>query len=252
MSVIQKIRDKYARIAVILISVALIGFILIDYVSGRSSGLFKSGISNAIGKVNGSRINVDEFRQKVKEQEDYEQQNPNQFGKRDFGQIVDGVWNQEVSQSLLNDVVSELGMQISAKELNDIMFGANPPDDIKRLGTDPQTGLYNSAQAVQQINAIKKRGTADDKTRLNEYIHQLETQRLLDKYTSLLANSSNFPKWFLENKTPTTAYSQKFLWSGFPIPTLCLWIARSKFLTGKFLTTLKNTKTISNKKKAGA
>lgn len=200
MSVIQKIRDKYARIAVILISVALIGFILIDYVSGRSSGLFKSGISNAIGKVNGSRINVDEFRQKVKEQEDYEQQNPNQFGKRDFGQIVDGVWNQEVSQSLLNDVVSELGMQISAKELNDIMFGANPPDDIKRLGTDPQTGLYNSAQAVQQINAIKKRGTADDKTRLNEYIHQLETQRLLDKYTSLLANSSNFPKWFLEKQ----------------------------------------------------
>ena len=200
MSVIQKIRDKYARIAVILISVALIGFILIDYVSGRSSGLFKSGIANSIGKVNGSSINIDEFRKKVKEQEDYEQQNPNQFGKRDFGQIVDGVWNQEVSQALLNGVVDKLGMQIGAKELNDIMFGANPPDDIKRLGTDPQTGLYNSAQAVQQINAIKKRGTADDKARLNEYIHQLETQRLLDKYTSLLANSSNFPKWFLEKQ----------------------------------------------------
>ncbi len=200
MSVIQKIRDKYARIAVILISVALIGFILIDYVSGRSRGLFGGGISNTIGKVNGTSINAEEFRQKVKQQEDYEQQNPSQFGKRDLGQIVDAVWSQEVSQTLLNSVVDKLGMEIGAKELNDIMFGTNPPDDIKRLGTDPQTGIYNSAQAIQQINAIKKRGTADDKARLNEYINQLEIQRLLEKYNSLLANSTNFPKWYLEKQ----------------------------------------------------
>lgn len=200
MSVIQKIRDKYARIAVILISIALIGFILIDYVSGRSSGLFSGGNSNTIGKVNGTNIRLDDFRQKVKQQEDYEQQNPNQFGKREFGQIVDAVWNQEVSQTLLNGVVDKLGMQIGVKELNDLMFGANPPDDIKRLGTDQQTGVYSSAQAVQQINAIKKRGTKEDVARLNDYIHQLEGQRLLEKYTSLLANSSNFPKWFLEKQ----------------------------------------------------
>lgn len=200
MSVIQKIRDKYARIAVILISVALIGFILIDYVSGKSRGMFSGGISNTIGKVNGKRINADEFRLKVKQQEDYEQQNPGQFGQRDLGQIVDGVWNQEVSQSLLYSAVDKLGMQISAKELNDIMFGANPPEDIKRLGTDPQTGIYNSAQAIQQINAIKKRGTKDDQERLNAYINQLEIQRLLEKYTSLIANSTNFPKWFLEKQ----------------------------------------------------
>jgi peptidyl-prolyl cis-trans isomerase D len=209
MSVIQKIRDKYARVAVILISVALIGFILIDYISGRSSSLFKGGVSNTIGRVNGTRINVDDFRIKVKEQEDYEQQNPNQFGKRDFGQIVDAVWNQEVSQLLLNGVADKLGMQIGAKELNDIMFGANPPEDIKRLGTDQQTGIYNSAQAVQQINAIKKRGTAEDKARLNEYIQQLEAQRLIDKYTSLLANSSNFPKWYLEKQNTDNSLMAK-------------------------------------------
>ncbi len=209
MSVIQKIRDKYARLAVILISVALIGFILIDYISGRSSSLFRGGISNTIGRVYGAGINVDDFRKKVKEQEDYEQQNPNQFGNRDLGQIVEAVWNQEVSQILLNDVAEKLGMQIGAKELNDIMFGANPPGDIKRLGTDPQTGLYNSAEAVQQINAIKKRGTAEDKVRLNEYIHQLEIQRLVDKYSSLLTNSSNFPKWYLEKQNTDNSLMAK-------------------------------------------
>ncbi len=199
MSVIQKIRDKYARISVILISIAMIGFILIDYISGKGSGLF-SGNTTTIGVVNGDKINAEEFRIKVKEQEDFEQQNPQQFGQRDLGQIVDAVWNREVSQILLNSVVGKLGMQIGTKELNDLMFGANPPEDIKRLGTDPQTGIYNSALAIQQINAIKKNGTAEDKIRLNEFINQLEVQRFLDKYNSLLANSTNFPKWFLEKQ----------------------------------------------------
>lgn len=200
MSIIQQIREKYSRIAVILISVALVGFILIDYVSGRGSGMFSSGNATTIGKINGNRISAEEFRLKVKQQEDYEQQNPNQFGKRDLGQIVDAVWNQEVSQAVLKGVVDKLGMEIGAKELNDIMFGANPPEDIKRLGTDPQTGVYNNALAVQQINEIKKRGTAADKNQLNEFIHSLEAQRLSEKYNSLLANSSNFPKWFLEKQ----------------------------------------------------
>lgn len=200
MSVIQKIRDKYARISVILISIAMIGFILIDYVSGRSSGLFSGGSANTIGKVNGKRINADEFQIRVKQQEDFEQQNPGQFGKRDLGQIVDAVWNQEIGQILLNSVVDKLGIQVGVKELNDLMFGANPPEDIKRLGTDPQTGIYNSALAIQQINAIKKRGTSEDKIRLNAFINQLEIQRLLEKYNSLLANSTNFPKWFLEKQ----------------------------------------------------
>jgi hypothetical protein len=36
MSIIQDIRDKYARISVIAIALALIGFILTDYVRGET------------------------------------------------------------------------------------------------------------------------------------------------------------------------------------------------------------------------
>ena len=38
MSIIQDIRDKYARISVIAIALALIGFILTDYVKGKDRG----------------------------------------------------------------------------------------------------------------------------------------------------------------------------------------------------------------------
>ena len=56
MSIIQDIRDKYAKLTVVLIALALVGFILTDYFSGqaRAGG---GGASSTIGMVNGQKIN---------------------------------------------------------------------------------------------------------------------------------------------------------------------------------------------------
>src|SRR4029079_3011206 len=64
MSIIQTIRDKYARLAVIAVAVALVGFILIDYISGRGRSLFNGG-SITLGSVNGQKIDELEFEKKV-------------------------------------------------------------------------------------------------------------------------------------------------------------------------------------------
>ena len=69
MSIIQDIRDKYARISVIAIALALIGFILTDYVRGRDRGR-GAGRSNSIGTVNGHTIGKDEFAKSVDQSED--------------------------------------------------------------------------------------------------------------------------------------------------------------------------------------
>ena len=44
MSIIQKIRDKYARIAVIAIALALLGFILMDAFVSRNRGYSQAAI----------------------------------------------------------------------------------------------------------------------------------------------------------------------------------------------------------------
>jgi hypothetical protein len=55
MSIIQDIRDKYAKLTVVLIALALVGFILTDYFSGKSRGML-GGPSSTIGVVNGTKI----------------------------------------------------------------------------------------------------------------------------------------------------------------------------------------------------
>ena len=62
MSVIQKIRDKYARWAVIAIAISLVGFLLMDAFGSGRTGLFgNSGPGNTLGKVNGTSIDRVEF-----------------------------------------------------------------------------------------------------------------------------------------------------------------------------------------------
>ena len=57
MSIIQTIREKGAKISVVLIALALLGFILTDYVAGKNRGSGGGASSNSIGSVNGKKIN---------------------------------------------------------------------------------------------------------------------------------------------------------------------------------------------------
>ena len=68
MSVIQDIRDKYAKVTVVLIALALVGFILTDYFSSKTRGM--GSLPNTIGVVNGKKILFDEFNDKVNQEEE--------------------------------------------------------------------------------------------------------------------------------------------------------------------------------------
>ncbi len=68
MSVIQSIRDKYAKWAVVAIALSLLGFIMMDAFSGGSSML--GGNSTTLGKINGEKVEVQEFENKVKMEEE--------------------------------------------------------------------------------------------------------------------------------------------------------------------------------------
>jgi peptidyl-prolyl cis-trans isomerase D len=142
MSVIQQIRDKYARWAVVAIALSLLGFILMDALAGRTR-LF-GGNETTLGVINGEEIEIQDFERKVKAQEEMAQQQGYNMGDEGRQQIIESVWNSEVEQALMSDEFDKLGLTVGQKEMNDFLFGANPPADIKQGFTDPNTGAYNA------------------------------------------------------------------------------------------------------------
>jgi peptidyl-prolyl cis-trans isomerase D len=210
MSIIQDIRDKYAKVTVVLIALALIGFILTDYFQSKS----RSGggsTSNSIGTVNGRSINYDDFSRKVEiNKQNMKSQGYPQTAALDQ-QAADQTWNQEISRLLLEDELGNLGINVGKKEMGDVLYGANAPADIKKQFTDSATGLFDAVKAKQAIDGmLKNKATPpEQKAQFIEYINNLELQRKADKYLSLLTNSVNYPRWYVEKQNADASQMAK-------------------------------------------
>lgn len=197
MSVIQKIQDKYAKLMAVIIAVALIIFvIMLAFENGGS--LFRGGNADVVGKVNGEKIRAKDFEEMVTQQEAYmKQQGYNGDGVRE--QAIDAAWNQEVNLLVLSSEFDKVGLNVGQKELGDVLYGANAPADLKQSFTD-STGFFNAVLAKQKIDQMMKSGTEQEKAQVNNYLNSLEKSRLNEKYTSLIANSYNTPKWLVEKQ----------------------------------------------------
>ncbi|NCT74652.1 MAG: peptidylprolyl isomerase [Chitinophagaceae bacterium] len=199
MSVIQQIQEKYAKLMAIIIALALIIFVvMLAFENGGS--LFRGGNSTSVGKVNGKSIEQAEFANMVEQQKNYMIQQGYPQSEALTQQAVSNAWNMEVNRILLETEMKKLGMQIGKKELGDILYGANPPADLRQRFSDPETGVYNAQAAKQAIDNMLKTADAKSKEQFNLYLNSLENMRLEEKYTSLLNNSINFPRWLIEKQ----------------------------------------------------
>lgn len=203
MSIIQDIRDKYAKLTVVLIALALVGFILTDYFAGKSRGMM-GGPSNTVGVVNGKKILFEDFSKKVTQTEEAmkAQGYPAAAASQ---QALDQAWTQEINQALLSEEFEKLGIAVGRKELGDILYGENAPQDIKQQFTDEKTGLFNAALAKQNIDQKLKKGTEEEKANINAYINQLVNMRMADKYFSLMYGTTYVAKWMIEKQNADAA-----------------------------------------------
>lgn len=218
MSILQKIRDKGAIISVVLIGLALLGFILMDAFSGRTG--IGSGNSTTIGSVNGHKIEFMDFEQKVKAQEDAARQQGYDPGEAGRQQILESAWNAEVQQVLMEEQFDELGMTVSDKEINDYLFGNNPPQDLRQRYTDQATGQYDPRGVQQLVADIKGKGSPEEKAQLGNYIASLRSNRQAEKYYSLLANSVYVPKWYAEKQHQDNSLIAKVSFVNVPYSTI--------------------------------
>jgi peptidyl-prolyl cis-trans isomerase D len=209
MSIIQQIRERAAWLVFGLIALSLIGFLLMD----ARSRLFNSNSRpTELGVIDGQKIQYDEFERQVTGQEDrYKAQG---YPTNDAIQqnIRDQVWKQMVEDAMLGGDYAALGLDVSDKEINDMLVGADAIPDIKRAFTDPKTGFFDAQQAAAQINSLRsvykagprKGANADNRqydaarSFFEESVPQILKMRLREKFTSMLANSAYVPKWMIE------------------------------------------------------
>ncbi|MES2882610.1 MAG: peptidylprolyl isomerase, partial [Bacteroidota bacterium] len=217
MSIIQTIQEKYAKVMAVIIALALIIFVvMLAFENG--GGLFSG--SNNIGEVNGTNITSENFSRKVQAYERNAQQQQQGGGEMATAQAVEQAWNDGVDSLVMAAEYKKLGLTVTDREINAVIFSDNAPQEFKQIFTDPQSGVFDANLARQQFNNVKKQGSADQKNYLNAIVDFVERQMLMSKYTALLTNTIHFPKWMLEKRNVDNSLAAKVSFVGVPYVTI--------------------------------
>ena len=131
MSIIQRIRDKAAWFLFIAIGVSLLGFLVQDAFVGKTGrGIF--GGTTTVGSVNGKKIEATEYEQKIKQMEDQYQQMGYPMNDMMRQSVRESAWNQIIGENNISEEVNKLGLSVTSKELDDMLFGPNAPEEFKK------------------------------------------------------------------------------------------------------------------------
>lgn len=195
MSIIQQIREKYAAVSIAVIALSLVGFILTDYFAGRGSGAGSQ--TSSIGSVNGKDVDVNTFNDRLTGMETYYRGQGMTINDEMRQQLIEMLWNNEIEETLLKEECEKLGLEFSGADLNDALYGSNPPPALAQKFTDQQTGVYDINAARQYINSLRKR-KANDPERVEvetNIIGFLIQNGLRNKYAAMLSGAAFYPKW---------------------------------------------------------
>ena len=208
MSIIQQIREKAAWLVFGLIALSLVGFLLMDAFVGRSK-LFGNK-STVVGTVNGEKIEYNDFQKMVSLQEDNYKRSGYPVNEQTQQSIREEVWKQIIDNNILDKDEAALGLEVTDKEINDMLVGPNAIPDIKKAFTDEKTGVFDAQAAAARINQMRQLWKSGPKKSgdnsqyemsrgfFEESVPQIAKMRMREKYTTLLANSVYIPKWMIE------------------------------------------------------
>lgn len=198
MATLQKIRNK-GTLLVIVIGVALLAFVLGDlFTSGTT--LFGKARDKAF-VVNGEVISTQQYADKITEFEEFQKTISGQssLDENTSSQIREAVYQQMVRERLLDNQTRKLGITVTKKELNELVYGENISPVLQQLPffLDQQTGMFNRNALIEFLNIIntpspnpQEQVLVDQYKQMWLFIEEMvRTQRLEEKYISLLSNA---------------------------------------------------------------
>lgn len=174
MATLQKIRNQ-AGLLVIVIGLAMLAFIIGDFLTSGSTFFHMN--RDKVAVVNGNRITVEEFQMRVnraveEEQMRYRTQYNRSMPEERSSQINKEVFDRMVSEMVLTDATREMGLGVSARELQDLLTGDNISMQVVQLFGDPRTGEVDRARINEFIQFLfsddQSQYTPEELQRINE------------------------------------------------------------------------------------
>jgi len=199
MAVIQKIRDKYAKLAGGVIAVSLVGFLLMD--AGDNLKKIFTG-SNYVAKVNGEKIDAKDYAVRINEYESLYELMGSKIDDNTRAQIHNQVLSEMIYEKLSQEQKDALGIVIAPDEEKEMFSATNPDPFVKQFPyfKNPETNQFDPQYLVQfekkQLpNTPEAQKAMEQWAIFKSYIIR---NKLVQKYNSLFTGAVYTPKFLLD------------------------------------------------------
>jgi len=171
MATLQKIRNRAGLLIAIVIGIALVAFILGDFLSTGQVKFRRAQMM--IAKINGTNVYYTEYFDLERDQSKFIQLSYNLPSLTEEASMRARVqaWEKLLDNYILNKEYEKLGLAVHPDELFELSSGDNPHPIVRQNFTNPETNMYDKRAALQFLMNVQS-GNYEE----NE---QLRTQREL-------------------------------------------------------------------------
>lgn len=194
MALLGTLRDRMGTWVVVFVFVAIAAFILGDIFSGNSN-IMNWG-RNSVGEIAGKEISIEEYQAAIQEREmSFMASAGYEPSDRDKISIRQQAWDLLVARHAIVPQYKEVGVEVTERELVDMISGKNIFEGIKQAFTSQETGQFDRAQLGNYINQLTKL-PADNQMRLrwDQFQKDLKPARERIKYENLLLKTNYVTK----------------------------------------------------------
>ncbi len=186
MATLEKIRNRAGVLVAIVIGMALLAFILGDFLN--SGGALFSNSQFEIAEISGKSIPYQKYQKELNDIMEITKftSGQNSLDENTTLRVQEQTWNQLVRDYILQDEYEELGLDVSSAELWDMVQGENIHPIIQNLFTNPETGELNTVAVIRFLKSYDQDPTGQQKAYWLFVEDQMVQERMFSKYNTLI------------------------------------------------------------------
>lgn len=199
MSVIQTIRNKYIGLVVGAIVIALIGFLVMDAMQSNVRSVF-SGDQTLLADINGTRVEAKDFealRNKYEENIKAREKGKT-LSDEERNQATEQAWTDIVNETLVAEESEKLGLDLTDKELQDMLTGPYADPMVQQSFTDPNTGIFDPSKVSQYLNNLSQDKTGVERAKWKDFEDAIIKAKKIEKYNDLITKGIYVPSFIVK------------------------------------------------------
>lgn len=203
MAIIQSIRNRAGLLVAVIIGVALLAFLIGDFI--LSGGFIYQKSKLNVAEINGKKIGYPDYQKLNLHFENILkiQYQTNSLDQEMSATIRNQTWQDLLQTYVLFREYDKLGLAVDDQEFSDLVQGPNPHQFIVQNFGDPQTGAINRLQLTEFLSRIDQ--LPEDQKALWVYWETMITnERLNTKYHNLVRQGLYVNKLEVERRQEQT------------------------------------------------